>query len=119
MPALDLRESAQGPIVDVAFSLELLPLLDDERKIQKYLMRVRDLFEVTSPAMLKQVYDQDALTVILVAFKRYQLCSITFKERIALLLQNIVKNKKWKPIRDSKELADITSCLRDIEGNNF
>lgn len=83
------------PIVDIAFSLELLPLLEDDRKIARYLARAKDIFEITNPALLKQAYDQDALIVILNVLKRNGYASLEFKERMALMMQNIVQEKQW------------------------
>ena len=53
------------PIVDLAYSLEFVHILGDERKIQRYLSRMMDTIEVTNPSLLKQVYNQEALIDIL------------------------------------------------------
>lgn len=53
------------PIVDLAYSLEFVHILSDERKIQRYLSRMMDTIEVTNPSLLKQVYNQEALIDIL------------------------------------------------------
>ena len=107
------------PIVDIAFSLELLPLLEDDRKIARYLTRARDTFEMTNQALLKQAYDQQALIIILNVLKRNGYASLQFKERMALMIQNIVQEKNWQSIEDSRELANLISCLRDIDASKF
>ena len=44
------------PVVDMAYSLEFVQILDDERKIFRYLQRINDTIELTNPSLLKQVY---------------------------------------------------------------
>ena len=40
------------PIVDLAFSLHYVSVLDDERKARKFLARLQDTIEMTNPTLL-------------------------------------------------------------------
>lgn len=79
------------PIVDIAYSLQFLPILGDENKITRYLSRLQDTIEMTNPVLLKQVYNQEAILTILEVFKGLQFGSILFKEKAAKILLTMVE----------------------------
>ena len=70
---------------------------------------------MVNPALLKQVYDQEALLDILIFYRRYRLGAIVFREKIASFLQKIIEDKKWIDQVDSQNIADMISCLRDVD----
>ena len=107
------------PIVDLSFSLDCLPVLRDYKLIEKFTLRVQDTFEMVNPALLKQVYNQEALLDILVFFRQYRLGAIIFREKIATLLQQMIADDKWIKQKDSQKIADMVSCLRDIDTVKF
>ena len=74
------------PVVDIAFALQCLPVLQDSKTIQKFTLRLQDTFEMVNPALLKQVYNQESLLDILIFFRRYRLGKISFREKIASFL---------------------------------
>ena len=103
------------PIVDIAFSLDFVPLLEDERKMRRYISRLQETIEVSNHQILKQVYDQEALLTILCFFKRHGMGNLMFKEKIASYLQTMVNNKSWLELGSSQNVADMLSCLREID----
>ena len=74
---------------------------------------------MTNPALLQQVYNQDALLEILCYFKRFKMGSLVFREKIAQILQTMVEKKKWVELSDSQKIADLIGCLREIDAIKF
>ena len=70
---------------------------------------------MVNPTLLKQVYNQEALLDILIFFRRYRLGTIVFREKIASFLSTIIEDKKWTELADSQSIADMISCLRDVD----
>ena len=70
---------------------------------------------MVNPTLLKQVYNQEALLDILIFFRRYRMGTIVFREKIASFLSTIIEEKKWTELADSQSIADMISCLRDVD----
>lgn len=109
----------QVPMVDLAFSLKFVRILDSEKKARRYLSRLQETIEVSNPVLLKQPYNQDALLEILVSFKKLGYGNIMFREKIASLLQTMIEKETWIPLHDSSQVANLISCLRDIHVAKF
>ena len=45
------------PLSDIAFAVQYVQILDDERKIRRFVTRLRDTIEMTNPALLQKVYN--------------------------------------------------------------
>lgn len=106
-------------MVDLAYSLKFVRILDNEKKARRYISRLQETIEVSNPALLKQPYNQDALLEILVSFKKLGFGNLAFREKVASLLEAIIEKKMWIPFNDSSQVADLISCLRDIDVTKF
>ena len=107
------------PVLDLAYTLHHVPLLEDERRMRKYLARMQDTFEMINPTLLRDAYNQAALLQILTYFKRWGVGSALFREKIADILQTMVEKKLWNEMTASGEIADMISCLRDIDVRKY
>ena len=45
------------PVLDLAYTLHHVPLLEDERRMRKYLSRMQDTFEMINPTLLRDAYN--------------------------------------------------------------
>ena len=82
------------PLVDVAMSLRYLVLLNDEKKVQKFLVKLQNHIETTNPQLIKKP-NQFAILEIMRFYRSLMMLSSQMTETFLSLLKTELKNKRW------------------------
>ena len=74
------------PLVDIAFSLQFIDLLDSDKKAARFLKKLEEHIELTNPKLIKGL-NQTSLMDIMITFRANKLGSYEFFNKCAQLLE--------------------------------
>ena len=101
------------PLIDISAALRYIGLLENEKKMHKFITKLQNHLEMTSIHLFQNA-NQHSVIEILRFFRQINVQSHQLTEKCAELLKIQIDENGWEPL-DSLQIGNLLSSMKSID----